>query len=54
MRILAVITAPAEVNKTIRLLVKIGRPPLERQRRAKRAAEASRSGSRVAELTLPS
>ena len=52
MRVLAVITAPAEVNKILRHLVKIGRSPLERQRRAKRAAGASRPESRVAELTL--
>jgi hypothetical protein len=31
MRILAVITAPAELNKILRYLVKIGCPPLERQ-----------------------
>ena len=52
MRVLADITDPAEVNKILRHLVKIGRPPLERQRCAKRAAGASRPGSRVAELTL--
>ena len=52
MRILAVITAPAEVNKILRHLVKIGRPPLERQQCAQRAAGASRPESRVAELTL--
>ena len=43
MRILAVITDSAEVDKILRHLVKIGRPPLERQQCALRVAGASRA-----------